>query len=202
MTPDHGVGDRPSLVLATGNPDKVVELRALLGDRYDVQPRPSDLAETVEDGETLEANALKKAREVAARTGELSIADDTGLFVAALGGRPGVRTGRYAGEEATYDENVDKLLDELAGAVGPEQRAADFRTVIAARWPDGSELTVEGRVDGWIPTERRGDGGFGYDPVFVPTEGDGRSFAEMSADEKNALSHRARAITALLHALT
>ncbi len=193
--------ERRSLVLATGNPDKVVELRALLGDRYDVQPRPADLPDTVEDGDTLEANALKKAREVAASTNALSVADDTGLFVAALDGRPGVRTGRFAGENATYAQNVDKLLAELAGLDGLEARAADFRTVIAARWPDGSELTVEGRVGGWIPPERRGDGGFGYDPVFVPTEGDGRSFAEMTADEKNALSHRARAIDALLQAL-
>lgn len=193
---------RPSLVLATGNPDKVVELRALLGDRYDVQPRPADLPDTIEDGQTLEANALKKAREVAARTGKLSVADDTGLFVAALDGRPGVRTGRYAGDEATYEQNVDKLLAELSGVDGSEGRTADFRTVIAARWPDGAELTVEGRVDGWIPTERRGTAGFGYDPVFIPTEGDGRSFAEMTSDEKNALSHRARAINALLRALT
>lgn len=192
---------RPSLVLATGNPDKVVELRSLLGDRYRVEPRPSDLPDTIEDGDTLEANALKKAREVAERVGALAVADDTGLFVAALDGRPGVRTGRFAGEDATYDENVDKLLADLADVAGPTERAADFRTVIAARWPDGTELTVEGRVDGWIPPERRGDGGFGYDPVFIPIEGDGRSFAEMSADEKNELSHRARAIDALLAAL-
>ena len=194
-------GRQPSLVLATGNPDKVVELRSLLGDRYVVESRPTDLPETVEDGETLEANALKKAREVAARAGALSVADDTGLFVAALGGRPGVRTGRYAGEHATYDENVDKLLAELADRDGPDERAAAFRTVIAARWPDGTELTVEGRVDGWITPERRGTGGFGYDPVFVPHEGDGRSFAEMTTDEKNEFSHRARAIEALLAAL-
>lgn len=201
MSATGGSLGRTTLVLATGNPDKVVELRALLGERYVVEPRPTDLAETVEDGDTLEANALKKAREVAERSGALSVADDTGLFVYALDGRPGVRTGRYAGENATYDDNVDKLLAELADRTGPEERSADFRTVIAARWTDGTELTVEGRVAGWITPERRGDGGFGYDPVFVPTEGDGRSFAEMSTGEKNALSHRARAIDALLVAL-
>lgn len=201
MTEPEDVGGRPSLVLATGNPDKVVELRELLGDRYRVEARPADLPETIEDGDSLEANALKKAREVVDRAGALAVADDTGLFVDALGGRPGVRTGRYAGENATYDENVDKLLTELADRNGPEARAADFRTVVAACWPDGTELTVEGRVAGWITTERRGDAGFGYDPVFVPVEGDGRSFAEMSAAEKHELSHRARAIDALLTAL-
>ncbi len=191
----------PKLVLATSNPDKVVELRDLLGDRYVIEGRPAELAETIEDGETLEANALKKAREVVDHVDALAMADDTGLFVAALGGRPGVRTGRYAGEDATYDQNVDKLLVELAGESGPQGRGAEFRTVIAALWPDGRQVVVEGVVEGWITTERRGSAGFGYDPVFVPHEGDGRSFAEMSSAEKNQFSHRARAIEALLVAL-
>ena len=190
-----------TLVLATGNPDKVVELRELIGDRFRIEPRPVDLAETIEDGATLEDNARKKAVEVVAHTGAAAVADDTGLFVDALGGAPGVRTGRFAGEQATYDDNVDKLLAELGAHATAEERRATFRTVIVAAWPDGREVVVEGTVEGWIPTERRGTAGFGYDPVFVPVEGDGRSFAEMSAAEKHALSHRGRAIAALIERL-
>jgi XTP/dITP diphosphohydrolase len=194
---------RPVIVLATSNEGKVAELVDLLGDRYDVEARPQDLAETVEDGETLEANALKKAREVAAHSRQLAVADDSGLFVAALGGRPGVKTGRFAGAAASDDDNVRLLLSELDGAAAVDggARAAEFRTVIAAVWPGGPELVVEGRVAGRISTARRGDRGFGYDPVFVPAEGDGRTFAEMSLSEKKELSHRSRAITALLSAL-
>jgi XTP/dITP diphosphohydrolase len=191
-------GRRPAMVLATSNPGKVAELADLLGDRYAVQPRPAELPETVEDGESLEANALKKAREVAAHTGCLAVADDSGLFVAALGGRPGVRTGRFAGPGASDDDNVDRLLSELAGGGAGAERGAEFRTVIAAVWPDGRELVVEGRVGGSISAARRGEGGFGYDPVFVPADGDGRTFAEMGLTAKQGLSHRARAIAALL----
>lgn len=186
------------LVLATGNPDKVAELRQLLGDRYRIRGRPADLAETIEDGETLEANALKKAREVVASVGALAVADDTGLFVDALGGRPGVRTARYAGENATATDNLTKLLSELGGVTDSAERTARFRTVIAAVWPDGSEVVVEGAVEGVIATEVSGDAGFGYDPVFIPTEGDGRTFAEMTGEEKNRISHRGRAVSALL----
>ncbi|MEM8922180.1 MAG: RdgB/HAM1 family non-canonical purine NTP pyrophosphatase [Actinomycetota bacterium] len=190
----------PRLTLATGNPGKVAELRRLLGDRYEIEPRPDELPDTVEDGETLVVNAVKKATEVAVHSGSLAVADDTGLFVDALGGRPGVHTARYAGPAATTEENVELLLAELGGVDG-DARSAHFATVIAAVWPDGRELTVEGRVDGRIAAERRGDAGFGYDPVFLPVEGDGRSFAQMSAEEKNAISHRGRAIAALLAAL-
>jgi len=195
-------GDLVPLVLATGNADKVAELRLLLGHRYEVRPRPADLAETVEDGETLEANAEKKAREVVDHTGQLAVADDTGLFVDALDGRPGVRTGRFAGPDATYDENIDRLLADLAHLDDPAARRAEFRTVIVARWPDGRQIVVDGVVAGWICQQRRGTAGFGYDPVFVPLEGDGRSFAEMALEEKNQLSHRARAIDELLVELT
>ncbi|MGF1596363.1 MAG: RdgB/HAM1 family non-canonical purine NTP pyrophosphatase [Acidimicrobiales bacterium] len=192
---------RPTLVLATANEGKVAELRHLLGDRYHIEPRPPDLADTVEDGETLESNALKKAREVARHAGALAVADDTGLFVEGLGGRPGVHTARYAGPAATADDNVDLLLQELASAGSATGRRAEFRTVIAAVWPDGRELTVAGAVAGSIAPSRRGSRGFGYDPVFAPLEGDGRTFAEMSAEEKHGLSHRGRAIAALLAAL-
>jgi XTP/dITP diphosphohydrolase len=186
-----------TLVLATQNPGKVAELVDLLADVYEVVPRPEGLAETVEDGATLEANAAKKAREVAAHTGAAALADDTGLFVAALDGRPGVHTARYAGPEATSADNRALLLAELAGCQGRE-RAAEFRTVLVLHRSDGTTVTAEGRVVGTIAEQERGDGGFGYDALFVPDEGDGRCFAEMTRSDKAALSHRARALADLL----
>lgn len=184
------------LVLASANPDKVAELIELLGDRFEVQPRPTDAPETDEDQPTLVGNARKKATEIAVACNAPALSDDTGLFVAALDGRPGVRTARYAGEDASYDDNVDKLLDELADA---SDRRAEFRTCVAIVWPDGSELIAEGGVDGLITTERQGTGGFGYDPVFAPIEDDGqRTFAQMGPAEKGALSHRGRALANVL----
>ncbi|MEM9563799.1 MAG: RdgB/HAM1 family non-canonical purine NTP pyrophosphatase [Actinomycetota bacterium] len=199
---DDGDGAAPlaALVLATGNPGKVAELIDLLGDRYRVMARPADLPDTVEDGDTLEANAIKKAVEVSASTGAAALADDTGLFVDAIGGRPGVRTARYAGPDADDQANRAKLLDELSGVEGAARRA-EFRTVVALVRPDGSSLLADGRVEGVIADAVRGERGFGYDPLFVPVEGDGRTFAEMALDEKQALSHRARALTALLDRL-
>lgn len=194
------MADRPRLVLASANPDKVAELVELIGERFDVQPRPTDLADTIEDQDTLEGNAIKKASEVAAHAGCHALADDTGLFVDALGGDPGVRTARFAGEDASYDDNVDKLLAELTGVEGDE-RTATFRTVIAVIAPEGSGLTAEGSVDGYITLERRGTSGFGYDPVFEPIDGDGRSFGEMSAEEKAEYSHRSRALASFETAL-
>ena len=140
---------------------------------------------------SLEGNALLKARAVAAATGEVALADDTGLEVEALCGAPGIRTARFAGEDATYEENVARLLSEL---VGEGDRRARFRTVVALVAPDGAELVAEGSVDGVIALEARGDRGFGYDPVF---EVGGRTFGEMSQAEKHAVSHRARALAAL-----
>ncbi len=184
------------LVLASANPGKVAELEDLLGDRFEVSARPDDLPETVEDGATLEANAAKKAIEVARHTGRDALADDTGLFVTALGGAPGVRTARYAGEGADSDRNVTKLLGELSQAT---DRSAEFRTIIAFAPGGGGEgVLIAGSVAGTIAVERRGERGFGYDPIFVPDEGDGRSFAEMSIEEKHALSHRARALRSFL----
>lgn len=192
-------GQLPVLTLATANPGKVTELVSLLGDRYEIRARPADLAETDEDGDTLEANARKKAAEVVAHCGTLAVADDSGLFVAALGGRPGVHTARFAGPDATHDENIDLLLAQLASHPDPADRTAEFRTVIVAAWPDGRELVVEGRVPGRVTGARRGGDGFGYDPIFVPDEGEGGlTFAEMSLEAKNRISHRARAIAALL----
>jgi XTP/dITP diphosphohydrolase len=127
-----------------------------------------------------------------------AISDDTGLEVDALDGAPGVYSARYAGEGASYTDNVDKLLDALGERA---DRSARFATVAMARWPDGREIAVRGEVEGEIARVARGRSGFGYDPVFVPTEGDGRTFAEMSPAEKHALSHRGRAFRALAEAL-
>ncbi len=200
-------GLRPTLVVASANPDKVAEIAAVLGDSVVLRPRPPEVGEVVEDADTLEGNARLKAVAIAEATGEAAVADDTGLEVEALDGAPGVYSARFAGEDAGYADNVAKLLDELArvGAQGPAARAARFRTVALVRWPDGRELAVEGEVRGSIAPAPRGDHGFGYDPVFVPDDPDGspgrRTFAEMSGDEKHAVSHRGRAFRALAAAL-
>ncbi len=201
-TPVEGDGSGiPDLVLASTNQGKLAELADLLAGRYRVLARPADLADTVEDGETLEANAIKKASEVAVATGADAMADDTGLFVDALDGRPGVWTARYAGPDATDDDNRAKLLAELAPWSDPVGRAARFRTVIALVRADGSTVVADGEVIGSIATEQRGGRGFGYDPLFIPDDGDGRTFAQMSLEEKQAMSHRARALAALLDRL-
>jgi XTP/dITP diphosphohydrolase len=185
------------LVLATANRDKAAEIRAILAPfGVELLPRPGDLGDVAETGATLEENARLKAEALTRATGLPAVADDTGLLVDALGGAPGVFSARYAGEHATYADNVAKLLAELAG-VGLEARTARFETVALACWPDGREVVGRGVVEGLITTEPRGTAGFGYDPVFVPTEGDGRTFAEMTAEEKHGLSHRGRAFRAL-----
>ncbi|HEX3621818.1 MAG TPA: RdgB/HAM1 family non-canonical purine NTP pyrophosphatase [Acidimicrobiales bacterium] len=184
------------LVLATANPDKLRELAALLEDEFDVAPRPADMGEVDETADTLEGNARLKAEAVVAATGEAALADDTGLEVDALGGRPGVYAARYAGPGATYADNVAKLLDELDG-VPHQGRTARFRTVVVALFPHGGEIVAEGWVDGHIAEAARGTNGFGYDPVFVPDGGDGRTFAEMTTAEKGGVSHRGRALRAL-----
>jgi XTP/dITP diphosphohydrolase len=191
------------IVLASANPKKAAELQALLdGSGLDLQvvARPPDLPVPDEDEPDFIGNARIKAVAVSDATGEWAIADDSGLVVDAVGGDPGVRSARYAGDHATDDENVDLLLRRLAeaGAVTPEQRTARFRCSIVVRSPDGRELIADGTVEGHVIDERRGDGGFGYDPVFVPSEGDGRTFGEMAADEKHAISHRGRALRALV----
>jgi len=189
------------LVLATANPDKARELAALL-EEFEVVLRPADLPDVEETGDTLEGNARLKAEAVVAATGELAVADDTGLEVDALGGRPGVYTARYAGPGATYADNVAKLLAELAdlaerGELGAGGRSARFRTVALALFPDGREIVAEGVVSGSIATSAAGGGGFGYDPVFVPDGGGGRAFAEMTQAAKAAISHRGRAVRSL-----
>ena len=183
------------VVLATANPDKARELAALL-EGFEVVLRPADLPDVEETADTLEGNARLKAVAVGAATGELAVADDTGLEVEALGGRPGVYAARYAGEGATYADNVAKLLIELADVPAAE-RTARFRTVTVAVFPDGREIVAEGAVEGTIAEWPVGDGGFGYDAVFVPEGGDGRTFAQMTQDEKGAVSHRGRALRSL-----
>jgi len=189
------------LVLASANPDKAAEIRAILREvlpEVELHPRPSGVGEVEEDGDTLEDNARLKAVAISAATGMAAVADDTGLEVAALGGAPGVSTARFAGPRATYADNVAKLLAVLDGV---EDRRARFRTVALVRWPDGREVAVEGAVDGRISTASRGDSGFGYDPVFEPDGCGGATFAELGADGKQRVSHRARAFRALAAAL-
>jgi XTP/dITP diphosphohydrolase len=189
-----------TFVLATANRHKAEEMRAVLSPLgVALLERPPDVADVEENGATLEANALLKARALVEATGRAAIADDTGLFVDALDGRPGVRSARYAGEGASYDDNVTKLLDELKSA--PEPRTARFVTVIAVAYPDGTALCVEGELDGVITRERAGDQGFGYDPVFAPLDAAGRTLAQLTAHEKNELSHRGRALRALAEEL-
>jgi XTP/dITP diphosphohydrolase len=191
------------LVLASANPDKAREIASLLGSAagdVELRPRPPEVPDVVEDGATLRDNARLKARALAAATGEPAVADDTGLEVDALAGAPGVFSARYAGEGATYADNVAKLMAELerVGATGADRRAR-FRTVALVAWPDGAELAAEGAVEGVIADAPRGSGGFGYDPVFVPLGPgtDGRTLAELSPEEKDAVSHRGRAFRAL-----
>ena len=192
----------PRLVCASANPDKVAEIALVLDGLVELEPRPAELGDVIEDAPDLEGNARLKAAAVCEAAGAAAVSDDTGLEVDALDGAPGVFSARYAGEHATYQDNVDKLLAELerVGAVTPEQRRARFRTAVMVVWPDGRELLVEGVVEGWISLEPSGAGGFGYDPVFVPAGGDGKTFAEMG-DEKHEISHRGRAFRALAAAL-
>ena len=188
------------LVVATANPHKLAEIAQVLGEAFELLPRPADLGEVVEDGETLLDNARLKAVAACTTSGAAAVADDTGLEVDALGVAPGVHSARFAGEHATYTDNVERLLSALVG-IDPGRRTARFRTVALVRHPDGSEVSATGTVEGRIAEHARGEGGFGYDPVFIPVEGDGRTFAEMG-DEKHALSHRGRAFRSLELKLT
>jgi len=183
-------------VVATANRDKAAEIVAILAEAGDVEllERPAEVGEVEETGDTLLENARLKALALCEATGEVAVADDTGLEVDALDGAPGVYSARYAGEDASYADNVAKLLVELGDA---EDRRARFVTAAYAVFPDGTEVHASGQVVGQIAREARGEAGFGYDPLFVPEEGDGRSFAEMTAAEKHAVSHRGRAFRAL-----
>jgi XTP/dITP diphosphohydrolase len=218
-------------VLATGNPDKAREINEIFVTKIGeplaawavtagpdtfgfLLDRPLDLAarmtsvreldvapQVEETGSTLEENARIKARALCGAMDMLAVADDTGLEVDALGGAPGIYAARYSGPDATYADNVAKLLHELEG-VYPALRTARFATVALACWPDGRELVARGEVEGIIAATPTGEGGFGYDPVFVPIEGDGRTFAQMTPAEKHATSHRGRAFATLAQVLS
>ena len=179
------------IVCASANPHKVEELARLLPSWVDLVARPSDIGDIDEDAPTLEGNAIIKAVEIAIHASEWAISDDTGLEVEALNGAPGVRSARFAGEHATDEENCALLLAKLIGATN---RSARFRTVVALVSSKGDIHFVGGECAGTIAESERGDGGFGYDSLFIPADGDGRTFAEMTGPEKDAVSHRGRAL--------
>jgi XTP/dITP diphosphohydrolase len=184
------------LVLASRNPHKVREFRALL-EGVEVIALPDEVQLPPETGETFEANAVPKARAAARATGRVSFADDSGIEAEALGGAPGVRSARFAGEGASDADNLAKLIAEA-----PPGSPLAYVCVIALIDPaTGEERTFEGRCTGTMAPTPRGTGGFGYDPVFVPDGGDGRTMAELSPAEKDAISHRGRAARALLEHL-
>jgi len=183
---------KPRIVLATRNAGKVRELQALLGDLVEIESLEADVDET---GATLDENARIKAEAARLRSGEPGLGDDSGLEVAALDGRPGVRSARYAGESATDADNIARLLHDLRGVSG-RRRGARFRCVLALCWPGEPLRTFEGVCRGRILEAPRGAGGFGYDPVFEVPEL-GKSFAELAQKEKNRISHRGKAVALL-----
>jgi len=186
------------LVLASRNAHKVRELDELMRPHV-VLALPESVVLPPETGETFIDNALGKARAAAAQLGVVAIADDSGIEAAALGGRPGVRSARFAGEHATDQENLDRLLADVSP--GGDTRVA-YVCALVAVWSDGHEEVSEARCEGHLTHEPRGAGGFGYDPAFVPVDyDDGRTMAELSAEEKDAISHRGRAARSLLDAL-
>jgi XTP/dITP diphosphohydrolase len=193
------MSDLPRLVCASANPDKVAEIRFILDGVVELLPRPPEVPDVVEDADTLVGNARLKAVAISEATGLPAVADDTGLEVAALDGAPGIVSARWAGEGCSYADNRNKLLRELGRAA---DRRASFRTCVVVAWPDGREIVVDGSCPGTITDDERGSGGFGYDAVFAPDEGDGRTFAEMTDAEKHAISHRGRAFRNLLAALS
>jgi XTP/dITP diphosphohydrolase len=183
------------LVVASRNAHKVRELDELMKP-HEVVELPEHVVLPPETGETFEENALGKARAAAAALGTVAIADDSGIEAAALDGRPGVRSARFAGEQATDQENLDKLLADVPA--DGDTRVA-YVCALVAVWPDGREEVVEARCEGHLDHSPRGDGGFGYDPAFVPVDyEDGRTMAELTPQEKDAISHRGRAARALL----
>jgi XTP/dITP diphosphohydrolase len=180
-------------VLATRNAHKAEEFAQMLAP-HEVEPLPDEVVLPPETGETFAENALGKARAAAAATGRIAIADDSGIEAEALGGRPGVRSARFAGDSATDAENLAKLLAEA-----PPESAVAYVCALAHVTPDGAEHVVEGRCTGRLAAAPRGSGGFGYDPAFVPDDrDDGRTMAELTPAEKAAISHRGRAARALL----
>jgi XTP/dITP diphosphohydrolase len=186
------------LVLASRNDHKLRELGELLRP-HELEPLPAGIELPPESGTTFAANALVKARTAATATGLPAVADDSGIEAAALGGAPGVWSARYAGEDATDEQNLDKLLHEVPA---DGDRRVAYVCALAYVEPAGEELVVESRCEGRLTNEPRGSGGFGYDPAFVPEDyDDDRTMAELTPDEKDAISHRGRAVRALLEKL-
>ena len=181
------------VVCASANPHKVAEIFGLMNGVVDLVARPSDVADVEENSDTLVGNARLKAVAICVATGLPALADDTGLEVDALDGAPGVRTARFAGDNATDADNRAKMLLVLAG----KPRGARFRTVALLRFVDGREIIAEGVCEGSIAESEIGDRGFGYDKLFIALDGDGRTFAQMTVEEKQALSHRGRAFREL-----
>lgn len=185
------------LLLATGNAHKVGEVAQILGDGWEVVARDPGVAET---GATFEDNALLKARALRDATGELAVADDSGIEIDALGGLPGIESARWTHE----GDWIPRVLRELEdrGAVDAERRGCRYVCAAAVARPDGTEAVRRGVVEGVVATASRGGGGFGYDPIVIPVEADGRTFAELAPGEKHAISHRARAFRALVDELS
>jgi XTP/dITP diphosphohydrolase len=189
------------IVFATNNAHKLEELRQIMGKQFEVLSL-ADInchEDIPEDQPTIEGNARQKAEYIREHYGYDCFSDDTGLEIDALGGEPGVHSARYGGVAHDSERNIDKVL-RLMADVPMEQRTAHFRTAICLLM-DGEEHLFEGRVEGRILTERHGSGGFGYDSIFQPLEGDGRTFAQMAPEEKNAISHRGRAVAKLVQFL-
>jgi XTP/dITP diphosphohydrolase len=185
-----------TLVVATRNEHKLRELAEILAG-VELEPLPEGVELPPEEGETFAANALAKARAAHAASGDAAIADDSGIEARALGGAPGVRSARFAGPDATDEQNLERLLRELDGA---DDRRLSYVCVLAYLDEEGRERLFEGRCDGVLASEPRGSGGFGYDPAFVPVDtgpDDPRTMAELTAEEKHAISHRGRAARAL-----
>ena len=182
------------LVCASANPKKVDELARMLPSWVQLLPRPDNVGDVDETAPTLEGNATIKAVEIAHAARDWALADDTGLLVDALHGEPGVRSARFAGDDATDADNRTLLLQKLSGC---SDRTARFKTVLAVVHPSGEMHFVSGECEGTIALAERGENGFGYDSIFVPRDGDGRTFAEMTPSEKDALSHRGRALRKL-----
>jgi XTP/dITP diphosphohydrolase len=194
------MAERLTVVAATANPDKLRDMQQILEGAFTLLPRPAEIPEVIEDADSLAGNARLKAAAIVAHTGQAAIADDTGLFVDALDGAPGVHSARFAGEDASYGDNVTHMLRQLDG-VPLADRTARFSSVVMLMWPDGRSISVQGDTEGIIIEHSRGDHGFGYDPIFVPNEGDGMTFAQMTADGKHTYSHRGKAIRSLLEQL-
>ncbi len=188
------------LIIASNNKHKIKEIKQILGGKFEciLSLKEAGIShETVEDGTTFLENAAKKAREIAEISGVAALADDSGICAHALDGAPGIMSARYSGEHGDDEANNDLLLLNLSDK---EDKSAHYTCAMVIAYPDGKEISAEGYMYGRIVNERRGDGGFGYDPLFVP-DGEERTVAEMSEAEKNAISHRAKALEKILELL-